>query len=172
MDKPSTNAVIFTLCFIPNGILKMSEDIENLVETSLNLGILKTEEDAIIFNSALRSNKEADLRKLMAEMVSFAEKTNAESYVSGYYPPWEYRADSPLRETYLSVYKRLYNSDAKCEAIHAGLECAVFASRIEDIDCIAIGPTLCDVHTVNEKADVYSIDRTYKLLLEILGDLK
>ena len=150
MDKPSTNAVIFTLCFIPNGILKMSEDIENLVETSLNLGILKTEEDAIIFNSALRSNKEADLRKLMAEMVSFAEKTNAESYVSGYYPPWEYRTDSPLRETYKAVYKRLYNKDAKCEAIHAGLECAVFASRIEDIDCIAIGPTLCDVHTVNE----------------------
>ena len=48
----------------------------------------------------------------------------------------------------------------------------MFASRIEDIDCIAIGPTLCDVHTVSEKADVYSIDRTYKLLLEILGDLK
>ncbi len=172
MDRPSTNAVIFTLCFIPNGIVKMSEDIENLVETSLNLGVLKTEENAIIFNSALRSNKEADLRKLMAEMVSFAEKTNAESYVSGYYPPWEYRTDSPLRETYKAVYKRLYNKDAKCEAIHAGLECAVFASRIEDIDCIAIGPTLCDVHTVNEKADVYSIDRTYKLLLEILGDLK
>ena len=172
MDKPSTNAVIFTLCFIPNGIVKMSEDIENLVETSLNLGVLKTKENAVIFNSALRSNKEADLRKLMAEMVSFAEKTNAESFVSGYYPPWEYRADSPLRETYLSVYKKLYNTDAKSEAIHAGLECAVFASRIDDIDCIAIGPTLCDVHTVNEKADVYSIDRTYKLLLEILGDLK
>ncbi|MBR5223182.1 MAG: aminoacyl-histidine dipeptidase [Clostridia bacterium] len=172
MDRSSTSGVIFALCQIPNGIIKMSEDIENLVETSLNLGILKTEENAVIFNSALRSNKEADLRKLMAEMVSFAEKTNAESYVSGYYPPWEYRASSPLRETYKAVYKRLYNKDAKCEAIHAGLECAVFASRIEDIDCIAIGPTLCDVHTVNEKADIYSIDRTYKLLLEILGDLK
>ena len=172
MDRSSTSGVIFALCQIPNGIIKMSEDIENLVETSLNLGILKTEENAVIFNSALRSNKEADLRKLMAEMVSFAEKTNAESYVSGYYPPWEYRASSPLCETYKAVYKRLYNKDAKCEAIHAGLECAVFASRIEDIDCIAIGPTLCDVHTVNEKADVYSIDRTYKLLLEILGDLK
>lgn len=172
MDGLSTSGVIFALCQIPNGIIKMSEDIENLVETSLNLGILKTEENAVIFNSALRSNKEADLRKLMAEMVSFAEKTNAESYVSGYYPPWEYRADSPLREAYLSVYKKLYNTDAKSEAIHAGLECAVFASRIDDIDCIAIGPTLCDVHTVNEKADVYSIDRTYKLLLEILGDLK
>lgn len=172
MDRSSTSGVIFALCQIPNGIIKMSEDIENLVETSLNLGILKTEENAVIFNSALRSNKETDLRKLMAEMVSFAEKTNAESYVSGYYPPWEYRANSPLRETYLSVYKKLYNTDAKSEAIHAGLECAVFASRIDDIDCIAIGPTLCDVHTVNEKADVYSIDRTYKLLLEILGDLK
>lgn len=172
MDGLSISGVIFALCQIPNGIIKMSEDIENLVETSLNLGILKTEENAVVFNSALRSNKEADLRKLMAEMVSFAEKTNAESYISGYYPPWEYRADSPLRETYKAVYKRLYNKDAKCEAIHAGLECAVFASRIDDIDCIAIGPTLCDVHTVNEKADVYSIDRTYKLLLEVLGDLK
>lgn len=172
MDKPSTSGVIFALCQIPNGIIKMSEDIENLVETSLNLGVLKTEENAVIFNSALRSNKESALKELVFEMTSFAKNLNAESFVSGYYPPWEYRADSSLRETYLSVYKKLYNTDAKSEAIHAGLECAVFASRIEDIDCIAIGPTLCDVHTVNEKADVYSIDRTYKLLLEILGDLK
>ena len=171
MDKSTTTAVIFALCLVPNGIIKMSDDIENLVETSLNLGILKTEDNAVILNSALRSNKQAALEKLVDEMITFSEKINAKSKVWGVYPPWEYRTNSPLRETYKTVYKQLFNNEAKCEAIHAGLECAVFASKIKDIDCIAIGPTLCDVHTVNEKADIYSIDRTYKLLLEILCQL-
>jgi dipeptidase D len=77
-----------------------------------------------------------------------------------------------LREVYLTTFKELFGEDAKAEAIHAGLECAVFASKIKDIDCIAIGPSLFDVHTVNERASISSIERTYKLLLEILKKCK
>ncbi len=171
-DDQTTQDVIFALLCVPNGILKMSAEIEGLVETSLNLGILKTEEAFITMQFALRSNKESSLTALISKMQCFADYLGVEAEVGGYYPPWEYRASSPLREAYEKVYKRLYGKASKAEAIHAGLECSMFASRIKDIDCIAIGPSLIDVHTVNERASISSIDRTYKLILEILSDLK
>lgn len=172
MDSISQNKVIFMLCCLPNGILEMSAEIENLVETSLNLGILKTENKSVIIQQALRSNKESALNALISKMECFAKSIGAFYETSGFYPPWEYRSASHLRELYTDVYKKVFGIDSKSEAIHAGLECAMFASRIKDIDCIAIGPTLLDVHTVNERANIYSIDRTYTLLLEILRGLK
>ncbi len=172
MDLSSTKKLIFCLFCAPNGVLSMSADIENLVETSLNLGVLKSRENFVDFSFALRSGKESTLQSLISKMQCFAENLNAQSETAGYYPPWEYRSHSPLHTLYLKAYKSLFNKNAKTEAIHAGLECAIFASRIDDIDCVSIGPALLDIHTVNERADIYSVDRTYKLLLEILKGLK
>ncbi len=172
MDTGTTKKLIFALLCVPNGILSMSAEINGLVETSLNLGILKTEENGVVLQFALRSNKKSALIALISKMECFAQNVGAASDVSGFYPPWEYRQNSFLRNVYTKVYKEVFGVDSKAEAIHAGLECAMFASRIDGIDCIAIGPTLLDVHTVNERANIYSIDRTYRLLLEILKSLK
>lgn len=172
MDKASSKNVILTLCCVPNGVLNMSADIENLVETSLNLGILKTDDNGVSMQFALRSNKKSALDGLADKLECFANGVNANHETSGYYPPWEYRANSPLRDIYTSVYKKFFDEIPKAEAIHAGLECAVFASKINDIDCIAMGPTLYDVHTIKERASIPSIERTYKLLLEILKKCK
>ncbi len=171
-DKASSDRLITALVCVPNGILNMSADIENLVETSLNLGILKTENSVVLMQFALRSNKKSALNALCEKLEVFANAINAGFEVGGFYPPWEYRTNSPLRDAYIEVYKKLFNDDAKAEAIHAGLECAVFASKISDIDCIAIGPALFDVHTVNERASISSIDRTYNLLLNLLQNIK
>ncbi len=172
LDNCSAKGLILTLNCVPNGIMNMSAEIENLVETSLNLGILKTNANNISMQFALRSNKESALYALVEKLECFAKGVNANYETSGFYPPWEYRNDSPLRDMYIKVYKQLFDKEPKAEAIHAGLECAVFASKIKDIDCIAIGPTLYDVHTVNERASISSIQRTYKLLLEILKNCK
>lgn len=172
MDKKASDSLILTLCCVPNGVLNMSADIENLVETSLNLGILKTNENDVSMQFALRSNKKSALNALADRLECFAKGVNAIYETSGFYPPWEYRNDSPLRDTYIAVYKQFFDEEPKAEAIHAGLECAVFASKISGIDCIAMGPTLYDVHTVNERASISSIERTYKLLLEILKKCK
>ncbi len=172
LDKESAKSLILTLNCVPNGVLTMSADIENLVETSLNLGILKTNEDNVSMQFALRSNKKSALNALADRLECFAKGVNANYETSGFYPPWEYRTDSPLRDTYIAVYKQFFDEEPKAEAIHAGLECAVFASKIQGIDCIAMGPTLYDVHTVKERASISSIERTYKLLLEILKKCK
>ena len=109
----------------------------------------------------------------MAERLEcFAKGVNAIYETSGFYPPWEYRNNSPLCDTYIAVYKEFFDEEPKAEAIHAGLECAVFASKIEGIDCIAMGPALYDVHTVKERASISSVERTFKLLLEILKKCK
>jgi dipeptidase D len=136
------------------------------------LGILKTNDASVSLQFALRSNKKSALNALADKLECFAKGVNADYETSGFYPPWEYRNDSSLRETYIEVYKHFFDEQPKAEAIHAGLECAVFASKIQGIDCIAMGPTLYDVHTVKERASISSIERTFKLLLEILKKCK
>ena len=172
IDARHKQNIIFSLCTAPNGIMEMSAEIENLVETSLNLGILKTENDKIILNFALRSNKQSALDALTERLAAFFGLTNAEIEVSGHYPPWEYKENSDLRELYTKNYKSVFGKEVKVEAIHAGLECSVFASNIPELDCIAIGPDMFDVHTVNEKLSISSTDRIFKMLLKLLKESK
>ncbi len=169
-DKKTKNNLLYLLQKAPDGVIKMSEEIERLVETSLNLGILSTESDFITFHYALRSNKEAKLRDLAEQIVNIGKKAEAEPRVSGFYPPWEFKADSPLRELYKKCYKEQSGKDIKVEAIHAGLECAVFSSTIKDLDCISVGPNMHDVHTPNEKLSISSTVSTFTLLLKVLEE--
>ncbi len=168
ISKEELLSLIFALCSIPDGVVDMSADINGLVETSLNLGILKTEKDSIVFGHALRSSKASALDTLVDRLYSFWSQTNANYHTSGYYPPWEYKEESCLRQLYCRVYNELCNAEPKIEAIHAGLECAVFASRIKELDCISIGPDLFDVHTPNERMNISSVRKIYNILLELL----
>ena len=164
--------LVHTLSKVPNGVMEMSGDIEGLVETSLNLGILVTEKDKIVLHFALRSNKQAKLVALENEIVEFFKEIQWTAETFGHYPPWEYKEDSVLRQVYLEVYGDVFGKVPSVEAIHAGLECGVFAREIKDFDCIAIGPSLFDVHTVNEKLSISSTEKMYNLLLKILEKLR
>lgn len=169
-DTKTKNSLLYLLNNVPDGVIKMSEEIEGLVETSLNLGILSTSSDAITAHYALRSNKENKLHALTESVLEISKKTNAKNSVSGFYPPWEFRADSHLRELYKKCYKEQTSSDIKVEAIHAGLECAVFSKSIKNLDCISVGPNMYDVHTPNEKLSISSAIRTFELLLKVLEE--
>lgn len=171
LDENSKKELIFSLNCIPNGIMEMSSEIENLVETSLNLGVLSTDENEIVFHSALRSSKQSSLDFLENRLRLFFEKVTATVECFGHYPPWEYKSDSVLREIYLNTYTELFGITPKVEAIHAGLECAVFSSSIKGADCIAIGPNIFDAHTVNERLQISSVEKVYKLLLQILAEI-
>ncbi len=160
--------IIFFLATAPNGIVDMSAEIEGLVETSLNLGILKTAREEIYINFSLRSNKVSALYYLEEKLKTFSRCTHCEYECFGHYPPWEFKENSSLQALYKECFKETFGFEVKVEAIHAGLECGVFASAIEGIDCIAFGPSLYDVHTVKEKMSISSAERIYKLLLEIL----
>lgn len=164
--------LIFALTCVPNGVLEMSAEIPDLVQTSLNLGVLKIENGVLSLHFGLRSNKKSGLSFLQEKLVAFFDSVNWETDTNGHYPPWEFKEDSELREIYKNVYKDYFGKEPKVEAIHAGLECGVFADAIEGIDCISIGPALYDVHTVNEKLSISSTENVFNILLKILEKLK
>lgn len=166
------NSLIYTLVCVPNGVVDMSAEIENLVETSLNLGILKTTDECVFMNFALRSNKQTALEFLEDRLKTFFAGFECKVETSGHYPPWEFNSNSTLQTLYKEIFKSVFGYDVKAEAIHAGLECGVFASQIKDFDCIAIGPEMYDVHTTKERVNIKSTERIFKLLLKILEESK
>lgn len=152
----------------PNGVVDMSAQIEGLVETSLNLGILMTEADGVTLRYALRSNQESALAFLEDRLTALASQYHCRFRISGRYAPWEFRKDSPLQALYIDVFDERLGYKPKIAAIHAGLECAVFARKLADLDCIAIGPDLFDVHTVHEKLSVSSTRDIFDVLCGVL----
>lgn len=172
IDTEVKDKLIYSLTNGKNGVQKMSDSIENLVETSLNLGILSTNDDTLLLHYSLRSNKNSGLFELEKDRVAFFEALDFETYAFGHYPPWEYKENSKLRDLYIETYIEKFNKQPRVEALHAGLECGVFASAINDIDCIAIGPTIYDVHTVNEKLSITSTLNLYDTLVKLLAKMQ
>ncbi len=171
-DKTTREKITYMLLTTPNGVIDMSKSIDGLVETSLNLGILETKSDTVLFHYALRSNKKSALDFLEDKMISFAQYNGLSAEKSGRYEPWEYKDNSKLREVYVEEYKNKFGKMPKVEALHAGLECAVFSASIEGIDCIAIGPDMFDVHTTKERLSISSAKTIFELLCVILEKLK
>lgn len=164
--------LLYMLLTTPNGVVDMSAEIAGLVETSLNLGILMTETDKIVMQYALRSNKESALTFLEDRLSAFASYNGCRFEISGRYAPWEYKKDSPLQTLYTDAFCEKFGHKPKIAAIHAGLECAVFAKKIRDLDCIAIGPDMFDVHTVHERLSISSTTEIFDLLCTVLERCK
>ena len=164
--------LINLLISIPNGVVDMSAEINGLVETSLNCGIINTNEESILINISIRSNKKTAMDYIEEKLDTIFKIIPCSIESFGYYPAWEFKSVSNLRELYKETYKELFGFEPKVAAIHAGLECGIFSSKIDNLDCIAIGPDLFDVHTVNEKLSISSTERLYKLLLKILEKSK
>ena len=165
-----TDKVIAFLQEVPNGVQSWSQDIPGLVQTSLNLGILKLDEE-LKMTFALRSSSNLEKKELAEKLEAIADTYGAECIHRGMYPAWEYRKDSPLRDTMVEVYERMFGQKPQVVAIHAGLECGLLGEKIEDLDAVSFGPQMHDIHTSREKLDIASTERTWNYLLEILKAL-
>ena len=158
------------LCASPNGVQKMSSDVEGLVQTSLNMGIAKLEED-MVFTFSVRSSVDAEKEELRQKLQQLAAFHGASYSQMGDYPAWEYRADSPLRDTMVRIYKEMFGKEPIVNAIHAGLECGLLGKKLPGLDCVSIGPDMQDIHTSRERLDIASTQRTWEFLKEILKAL-
>lgn len=172
LNTAAQDKLIHLLLTTPNGVVDMSAQIDGLVETSLNLGILTTRENGIVMQYALRSNKASALDFLEDRLTAFASYNGCDSEISCRYEPWEFKKDSPMQRLYADAFSEKFGREPKIAAIHAGLECAVFAQKIEGLDCISIGPDMFDVHTVNERLSISSATETFELLCELLKKCK
>ena len=172
INQPETDKIINLLLCAPNGVMEMSAEIDGLVETSLNLGIVKTDVDSLLLHFALRSNKKSALIYLEDRLSAFASAVDCKIETGGHYPPWEYNSKSELQEIYKEKYMEKFGTYPRIEAIHAGLECGVFASQIEGFDCISIGPRMYDIHTTKERLSITSTKEIYEIVSEVLKALK
>lgn len=142
----------------------------DMVQTSLNLGILNPGEN-LTLQFALRSSVTDEKLALAQQLRTIAQEFGADYSEMGEYPAWEYRTDSPLRETMVSVYRQMYGTEPRISVIHAGLECGILGSKLPGLDCISMGPNVRDIHTSRERMDIASVGRTWNYLQELLKTL-
>ncbi|SHH24421.1 dipeptidase D [Caloranaerobacter azorensis DSM 13643] len=164
--------LISILRLIPNGVQTMSADIKGLVESSNNIGVLTTKEEEIVFDSAVRSSVRSLKKEINDRIQNICDLVGAKMELVSDYPEWEFKAESPIRDLMVEVYKDMFGKEAKVDAIHAGLECGFFKEKIGDIDMVSIGPNIYDVHTPNEHISISSTKRVFEFLCEVLKRIK
>ena len=168
LTEESAERVLCMLLCVPNGIQAMSGSLPGLVQTSLNLGILTTEDDAVELHFGVRSSVASQKEMLTERLTVLTHQLGGTVEVFGDYPAWEYRAESPLRELMCEVYREQYGAEPKIEAIHAGLECGLLCEKLPGLDCVSIGPELLEIHTARERMSVESVGRVWRYVREVL----
>ena len=170
LSASSKEKAITVLNLMPNGVQTMSRDLPDLVETSLNMGVVKIDEEQISLCFSVRSSLESAKEFIARKLRQLTESLGGTATYRGEYPGWPYARDSKLRDLCVKVYKEQYGKEPKIEVIHAGLECGILSSKVEGLDCISIGPDMFDVHTPDEKISISSIARVWEFLKAVLAE--
>ncbi len=170
-DGYQADGLIRFLATVPNGIVVMSADIEGLVETSLNLGILETKGKSAVCHFSVRSGINAKRDALCDTVIETARDCAGNAEKGGHYPAWEYRKQSKLRDTMVDVYQSMFGKAPQVLTIHAGLECGLFCEKMPGLDAVSFGPDMRDIHTSRERLSISSTARTYDYLCRILKEL-
>ena len=169
-EEEDTHRAADFLWALPNGVQCMSADVEGLVETSLNLGVLCYEVGEFSVTISLRSSVESAKKALVEKVAAITRLAGGSYTLAGDYPGWKYRAESPLRDKMVRIYEAMYGEKTKVEAVHAGLECGIIADKIPDLDCVSFGPQMENIHTTEERLSISSTRRVWEYLLKILEE--
>ena len=170
-NRKDSEQWIHLLNVIPHGVIANSVKMKGLVETSLNPGIMNVSAAEGMVSTSVRSSNTAAKEALINQLKSLAALCDATVGIRGDYPGWDYDPDSPLREKMVTIYEEMYGVKPQIEAIHAGLECGIFQSKIPGLDCVSIGPDMQDIHTTRETLSIPSVQRVWKFLLKVLESL-
>ena len=173
IDEMTAWNLVAALCASPHGVLAMSQEIENFVETSTNLASVKMTKPGVIrIGSSQRSCVAAARRAAAAKMEACFVLAGAIVRHEGEYPGWAPSAVSPVRDACVASYKKLFGVEPKVKAIHAGLECGLFTEKFPGLDMVSFGPTLRGVHAPGERLDLASLDKFVALLVDVIQNYK
>lgn len=156
---------------VPDGVQAMCADMPDQVETSLNLGVITTEQKGITALFSLRSALESEKRSLLLKLQTLTTGYGGYSYVSGNYPAWEFQPQSSLRACMTRVYRAYYQKEPVVQVIHAGLECGLFCQKCPALEVVSVGPDINGAHTPKEQLSIASASRTYEYLCRCLAAL-
>lgn len=154
------------------GVVKMSDDIDGLVQTSLNFGVLRMTKNEgkikIALIALVRSSSVEELKNTVEELNQLSKKYSGSHTKDGEYHPWEYAKISGLRDLLVKSWEELTGEKAELTAIHAGLECGIFTEKMPDADVVSIGPTILNAHTPDEMLEIEAVGKTWDYLVDIL----
>lgn len=171
LTAQSTSQVVALLCAAPNGVQAMCAAMPELVQTSLNLGVMAIEGDWLRLTFSVRSSVNEEKQALLEKLRQLAQFHGAQYSQTGDYPAWEYKEDSVLRPVLVEVYREMFRKEPQVVSIHAGLECGLLGEKLPGLDSVSLGPNMYDIHTSREKLDIASAQRTWEFLLAVLKKL-
>ncbi|MDE7413117.1 MAG: aminoacyl-histidine dipeptidase [Muribaculaceae bacterium] len=172
IDAKTAHSLIKAVFACPNGVQGMSHAIEGLVETSCNLASVKmTEDDKILVTVHQRSSVDSRRDEIADRIKALFSLIGATVVFDDAYVGWAPNPDSPVLKVAVESYRDIFHADPKVEALHAGLECGLFLEKMPALDMVSFGPTLKDIHSPSEKANIKSVEEFWKLLTEILRRL-
>ncbi len=157
---------------IPTGVNTWLKEYPDIVESSDNLAIVRTNENSVSILVSIRSSEPVVLDELLNKIINITKKYGANFEISDGYPEWRFRSQSILRDTAVKTYEQMFNEKMIVTVIHAGLECGAISQQYPHLDMISIGPNIYDVHTPKEKMEIKSVEKYYNYLVELLKNLK
>lgn len=172
ISQGTTEKLLFLLLTVPNGIQTMSNDLEGMVESSLNIGKCVKEDDEIVMLFAVRSNIESLKYHISNRLKAFAKIIQAKYIETADYPEWAFNPESDLITKATDVYKEITGKEPIVKSIHAGLEGGVFLKDLPDMEALSFGPDMEGVHSPDERLNIESTRRTWKYLLALLKAIK
>lgn len=168
LSKIDSNEVVNAIYSVFNGVFKMSQSIDGLVETSSSLARVILNEGSFITQSLQRSSVESSKVDIAKTIGASFLNIGAEVEHSGSYPGWAPNTDSEILDIMVSLYKNMFDSDPKVQACHAGLECGILNERYPGLDMISFGPTIKNPHSPDEKVHIASVQKFWSLFVEVL----
>lgn len=170
-DQATSQNVIRFLNVLPNGIIRNSDVVKNVVETSLSIGILETKADCVRANILIRSLVESGKADVRGKLTSLAELVGAKATFSGSYPGWEPDPNSAITPLTKKIYDEVLGYESKIKVIHAGLECGLIKKVYPDLDVVSIGPTIRNAHSPDEKVHIPAVAIYWELLTKLLKEI-
>lgn len=167
----TTQTVLRFLNVLPNGVIRHSDVVKNVVETSLSIGILETHTNCIRANILIRSLVESGKADVRSKLTSLAELIGAKAIFSGSYPGWEPDPNSAITPLTKTVYDQILGYESQIKVIHAGLECGLIKKVYPQMDVVSIGPTIRNAHSPDEKVHIPAVQIYWKLLTQLLSQI-
>ena len=161
--------ILYMIKTAPNGVITYNPDVPEFVQTSSNLGIIVTENDKVSFTFAPRGSVMKELDEVLATFKNLADSINAEIIIGEPSAAWAFNPVSPLRDIMIEVFTEMYGKEPVVEAVHAGLECGIFASVMPGADIISIGPDIEGAHSPDERMSLSSFNRVLEFLVQFLA---
>lgn len=168
MSEDVQQTLIDLLHACPNGVMRMSDEIAGVTETSLNVGVISTEAESVNILCLIRSLIDSGREEVEGNLTALSNLAGAEVEFSGAYPGWKPDSNSPVMAIVKDTYEAIYHKEPTIMVIHAGLECGLFKKPYPEMDMVSIGPTIRYPHSPDEMVLIETVDQYWKLLLAVL----